>query len=271
MAGTRIHINESNVWSTVLFPSLAKGNDSGDRKMKKVSRLFLFGALVLVLLTAACGAGGGATPTPLSTLPGVQETSTLPGGVDVTQTAVTETATTAATAETATTGLETPTLTLSTTESVSTLATSVGATATGASQTQGIPVTGVDIVLVECQFCVDTLAHALLVLPDTATFAVTMPTTTTTTTDTVKTNCSTIEVNNGKQVVLCSGPEKTPVILNICTDANSCTDFPINLQPCPLAQSSVAVPTKTRGATGAANSATPTPATLSTPTATATP
>ena len=224
--------------------------------MKKVSRLFLFGALVLVLLTAACGAGGGATPTPLSTLPGVEETSTPPGGVDVTQTAATETATTATTAETATAGLETPTL--GATESVSTPATSVGATATGVSKTPGIPVTGVDIVLVECQFCVDTLAHALLVLPDTATFAVTSPTTTTTTTDTVKTNCSTIEVNNGKQVVLCSGPEKTPVIINICTDANSCTDFPVNLQPCPLAQSSVAVPTKTQEATGAASSPTPT-------------
>lgn len=232
--------------------------------MKKASRVFLFGALVLVLLTAACGAEGGATPTPLATLPGVEETSTLPGGVDTTQTA--ETATTTIGAETPTASLETPTL--SGTESVSTPATTVGATSTGASRTPGIPVTGVDIVLVECQFCIDTLAHALLVLPDTAVFEITTPTTSTTTTATVKTNCSTIEVNNGKQVVLCSGPEMTPITLDICTDANSCINFPVQLQPCPLIQSGTAILNQTQEAPG---TATPMPGTLSTPSATATP
>ena len=227
--------------------------------MKKVSRVFLFGALVLVVLTAACGAEESTTPPVLATLPGAEATSTLPGGVDATQTVGTETATTAATAETPTAALETPTL--SGTDSVSTPVTSVGSTATRVGQTQGIPVTGLDIVLVECQFCIDTLAHALLVLPDTATFEVTAPTASAATTDTVKTICSTIEVNNGKQVVLCSGPEKTPITLNICTDANTCTDFPVDLQPCPLTQSGTAVPNTTQEAHG----------TLSKPSATATP
>src|SRR5215216_5316640 len=225
--------------------------------MKKVSRVFLFGALILVLLTAACGAEGGTTPASLATLPGAEETSTPPGGVDMTQTAGTGTATTA---ETSTAGPETPTV--SGTENVST-------PTIGATKTAGIPVTGVDIVLVECQFCVDTLAHALLVLPDTATFEV-ATSTTSTTAETVKTNCSTIEVNNGKQVVLCSGQEKTPVILNICTDANSCTNFPVDLQPCPLKQPDTAAPTKTEEAPGTVT-ATPTPATLSTPSITPTP
>jgi hypothetical protein len=179
------------------------------------------------------------------------ETSTLPGG-DTTQSVETPTASTAETA-----GVETPTL--SSTESVSTLATSVvGSPAVGVTQTPGIPVTGVDIVLVECQFCIDGLANALLVLPDTATFAITTPTTTTSTTaETINTNCSTIEVNNGKQVVLCSGAEMTPIMLNICTDANTCTDFPIDLLPCPLAQSGTVVPNETQPAPGTEGNATP--------------
>ena len=194
-----------------------------------MKKIFLFGALVLMLLTAACAGQQGTTPT-LSgtTLPEV-ETSTPFGSPATT----TETGTTS-TAETATTGSETPTV--SNTQSISTLATSVvGSPVAGTSQTPGIPVTGLDITLVDCQFCVDTLAHALLILPDTATFQVVSPTpSSSASTTTINTNCSTIEVNNGKQVVLCSGPENTPVTLNICTDANTCTSFPVNLLACPL-------------------------------------
>src|SRR5215207_8927208 len=172
--------------------------------MKKISRLFLFGALILVLLTAACGAEEGATPTLAGTSfpDGEDLTSTPAGGdLDTTQTAETETATTA---ETATGGAETPTA--SPTDAAST-------------QTPGIPVTGVDVVLVECQFCIDTMAYALLVLPETATFEVVSPANSTTTSTT--TNCSTVEVNNGKQVVLCSAPEMTALTLNICSDVNT--------------------------------------------------
>jgi hypothetical protein len=211
----------------------------GDRKMKKFSRLFLFGSLLLILLTAACGANQSGTPTLVgSTLPTL-ETSTPSVGVDTTMTAEAATAST----EAPVTGLETATL--STTQNVSTQTTSVvGSPVAGTSQTPGIPVTGLDILLVECQFCIDNMAHALLVLPDTATFEVLSSTSTTTnpTGTTVKTNCSTIEVNNGKQVVLCSGLENTPITLNICTNGTTCTTFPVQLQACPLSQVNTAVP-----------------------------
>ncbi len=233
-------------------------------------KLFFFSAFILVLLTAACAGQQGTTPTLAgTTLPGVEETSTPFGELTTTTTAETITS---STAETATTGSETPLV--SSTESVSTLATSItGSPVAGTGQTPGIPVTGLDITLVDCQFCIDTLAHAWLVLPDTATFEVLTPTTSTsTTTNTVNTNCSTIEVNNGKQVVLCSGPENTPITLNICTNANTCTNFPVDLLACPLTQAGTAIPNKTQTTpeTGSA-SATPTPAALSTPSTTSTP
>lgn len=233
--------------------------------MKNISKLFLFGALLLVLLTAACGAEEGASPT-LSgtTLPGLDETATPP--LDTTMTASTETA------ETPTAGLETPTLSVTTTSAVGTSV--VGTAITGTAASPGIPVTGLDVVLVECQFCVDTLAHALLVLPDTATFEVISPTSTTTTTTTLSptVSCSTIEVNNGKQIVLCSGPEMTPITLNICTDLNTCTTFPVDLLACPLVQAT-ALPNNTPSSPGTGN-ATATPGigvSTATPGATVTP
>jgi len=202
--------------------------------MKRNSHLFVLFALIFLLLTSACGAQQGSAPTLVGTL--------LPGNNELTSTpmAPTETIGTTATAmgsETATaaetsitTGLETAT---DSGDSVSTQASSVGTT-----QTPGIPVTGQDIVLVECQFCVDTQAHALLVLADSATFKIVSPAATTTTSSTTNPApaCTTVEVNNGKQVVLCSGPEMTPLVVNICTDANTCTDFPVDLLACPLTQ-----------------------------------
>jgi hypothetical protein len=133
-------------------------------------------------------------------------------------------------------------------------------------------VTGSEITLVDCQFCIDNLAHALLVLPDVSTFQVISPTPATNTTNTI--SCSTIEVNNGKQVVLCSGPASTPVMLNICTNG-SCTNFPVNLQPCPVTQpqqattapgTTQAAPTSSTGAaaspTATTAAGTPTPVTI---------
>ncbi len=208
--------------------------------MNRISRLSLFGAMILILLTTAC-AGQDTTPTVSGTL----ETSTPFGApTEVTETAGTETATTG-TAETA---VETPTVSTTATAAISTSTTQTASTAgTG---TLGVPVTGVDIVLVECQFCVDTTAHALLVLPDTATFEIvsSSPATTTSTTAVTTTtpSCTTVEVNNGKQVVLCNGPELTPIVLNICTADNACTDFPVDLLACPLAaKPTSAVPSNT--------------------------
>jgi hypothetical protein len=68
----------------------------------------------------------------------------------------------------------------------------------------------------------------------------------------------------------------TPITLNICTDANTCTDFPVDLLACPLVAQPTAAATDTTnntpaaGATntpGAGGTATPTTAiTISTPT-----
>ena len=221
--------------------------------MKRFSRLLLCGAAILVLLTAACAAGEG-TPTLVGTsLP--DEATSTPFGASTDTTGTTETATTE-------TAVETSTVSATDTAAVSTSTTRTAGTQTAGTGTPGIPVTG-QIVLVECQFCVDTTAHALLVLPDTATFEIVSPppTTTTSTTSVASTapNCITVEVNNGRQVVLCSGPEMTPITLNICTDANTCTDVPVDLLACPLAAQPTVAATDTTNNTPAAG-ATDTPA-----------
>jgi hypothetical protein len=233
---------------------------SGDREMNRISRLSLFGAMILILITSAC-AGQDTTPTVSGTL----ETSTPFGApTEVTETAETEPALSA----TAETPVETPTVSATDTAAVST-----STTQTAGTGTPGIPVTGDEIVLVECQFCIDTTAHALLVLPDTATFEIVSPSpsTTTSTTSVAATtpSCVTVEVHSGKQVVLCSGPERTPVTLNICT-AGNCIDFPVELFACPVAaQPTSATPnntltagaTETPGAGGGSATATGVPAT----------
>lgn len=223
--------------------------------MMKFSRLPLFIALIMVLLTVACGAQQGTSPT--STV-----ATLLPGNINLTSTPILPTETTgtmptassseiAATVQTSpTTGLETATVNAGSqnTQSVGTQSSSAGTT-----QTSGIPVTGQDIMLVECQFCVDTQAHALLVLPDSATYKIISPAASTSSSSTANPApaCSTVEVNNGKQVVLCSGPEMTPLVLNICTDANTCTDFPVDLLACPLTpggNGASVTPVQTQGA-----------------------
>lgn len=210
--------------------------------MKKCANYSLFLALLLVLLTTACGAEQGATPTIVGTsLPGGPDLTSTPFGGAVTP-GITETLVVGL--ETATTigGLESPTAGVVTPGS-DTQTPSVGTTST-----PGIPVTGQDIVLVACQFCVDTRAHALLVLPDRASFQITSPAVSTTTTSDTQPTCTTVEINNGKQVVLCSGPEMTPLVVNICTDSSHCTDFPVDLLACPLTQGGSVSPAATQTA-----------------------
>jgi hypothetical protein len=197
--------------------------------MNKVSRFFLLSTLILVLLTAACGAE---EITVTVSYPGVDD----PGGDDLDLTATpfngietTGPLATNAGAETATGDISTPDIAVPETSTQDTATVVPGLDAT---QTPAIPVTGVDVILVECQFCVDTWAHALLVLPDTTSFEVISPAPSATA-DTDP-RCSTVEVNNGRQVVLCSGPEMTPLILYICTNVNSCTEFPVTLLSCPV-------------------------------------
>jgi len=203
--------------------------------MKKISRLFLLGAMLMVLLTAACAAEEGSTPTLVGTdIPGEEDMTETPPGTEISETATGDGTTTVD--ETATSD---GSLTPDATDGTATQATADGSPTADTTTTPGIPVTGPDIVLVECQFCVDTWAHALLILPDTATFEIVSPapaTTTSTTAQSTDPRCSTVEVNNGRQVVLCSGPEMTPITLNICTDTNSCTDFPVDLLACPETQ-----------------------------------
>jgi hypothetical protein len=209
-----------------------------------MKKILLLGALILVLITAACGANRGASPTLVGTSLPEGPTNTPFGGLG---TGTVVAAQTASALITPTAGLETPMV--GATQSVATQApTIVGSPAVRASQTAVIPVTGLDIMPVECQFCVDNMANALLVLPDTATFEVVSPSTTTTTgntTTTINTNCSTIEVNNGKQVVLCSGPDKTAINLNVCvnaTNGNTCTNYPLQLLACPLTKPAAPAP-----------------------------
>lgn len=219
--------------------------------MKKISRFFLFGALILMLLTAACAAEEGTTPT------GFVETDVA--GVDTPDLTGTPFDDGTETPETATTA-ETPTGDLETQTPDAAQVTATGSPPADTTHTPGVPVTGVDVILIECQFCIDTWAYAMLVLPDTATFEIVSPTPSTTTSTTSNApRCSTVEVNNGKQIVLCSGPETTPLVVNICTDVNTCTDFPIDLLSCPLTQPGTGTiePTQTPGTGGTLPTTTP--------------
>jgi hypothetical protein len=211
--------------------------------MKKFSRYSLFLALILALLTTACGAEQGTTPTIVGTL--------LPENHDLSSTPISPTETigttptptgsgSAITDETTTNSLETPTVSASGADSTQVAGTQ--ASSPGDTQTAVVPVTGQDIMLVECQFCVDTRAHALLVLPDTATFKITSPASSTTSTADAQPSCTTVEVINGRQIVLCSGPEMTPLVVNICADASNCTDFLVDLLACPLTQEGTVSP-----------------------------
>ena len=201
--------------------------------MKKISRYLLFGALTLILITAAC-AGQEGTPTPVAKDTPTGETASpppveteTPGTVETTETAETGTASTEATLE------MTATVDLSATAPAATDTTETAVTS--ATQTPGVPVTGVDVVLLECQFCIEEVAQALLVLPDTATFE-TVADTASSSTAGPGMGCNTVDSFNGRQVVICRGEEDTSLNLNICVDGNNCTQVLVELQDCPDAQ-----------------------------------
>ena len=99
------------------------------------------------------------------------------------------------------------------------------------SQTPSIP--GVDFVLLECQFCVDSTAHTLLVLSEDTTFEVVTPAASVATPG-PDDGCNTVDTYNGKQLVLCRAEENTSITLNICTNANNCTELAVDLQACPV-------------------------------------
>src|SRR5215216_4921458 len=132
--------------------------------MKKISRLLLCGALTLTLLTAACAGQEGTPTVVVPTFPGSETASPPPVETEITETTETVTSSPEATLDT------TATVDLSATVPAATDATQPAAMDT--TQTPGVPTTGAEVgsILLECQFCIDGMAQALLVIPDTATF-----------------------------------------------------------------------------------------------------
>jgi hypothetical protein len=191
--------------------------------MKKILCLLAFGALTLLFLTACTGTGEQGTPTAAgTTVPGDQTVTPFGVATDTTETIPTGT----------TPGIETPAVDL--TATIPTSTNIGGAAATGAAQTPVVPVTGADLTLLECQFCIEGMAHALLVLPDTATFQ-TAADTATLSTPGPDMGCNTVDTYNGRQVVICRGQQNTSLNLNVCVDGNNCTPLLVELQSCPQA------------------------------------
>ena len=195
--------------------------------MKKISRLFLPCSLILILLAAACAPSEGtATPGADETL--IAGLTSSPAATDSTLTAGTETTSTAGTATTPT--AETPTA--DTTQLTPTINTTL------------TPVTG-DVILLTCQFCVDTMAHALLVMPATTTFEVIAFSASISSSDT-DSGCNTVDTFNDRQVVLCRAPENTSFTMNLCANGGTdCTELVVDLQSCPVTTTQTGVPTET--------------------------
>lgn len=102
---------------------------------------------------------------------------------------------------------------------------SVPTTSTGISTTPLIPITGENVVFMQCQFCVDNETHAVLIFPESAYFDVISSTPVT---------CLTADVVNGQRILICRGDQSTSFNLNICSDSSNCLQFPVTLQSCPL-------------------------------------
>ena len=110
-----------------------------------------------------------------------------------------------------------------------TAVTLVSATLTGTSVTPQIPITGENAVYLQCQFCVETETHAVLIFPDYASFDVSSDTL-------IPVSCLTADVRDGRRILICHGTQSTTFYLNICSDSSNCSRFSVNLQPCPLLQ-----------------------------------
>jgi hypothetical protein len=224
--------------------------------MKRISPISLLGALTFILLLAAACAPA-------------EETAHA-------QNALTSSPTAFATDTTAT-------------------AETLQATATNTTLTPSIPVTGSEVIVLQCQYCVDNIAHALLLIPREAKFKVTSPPELVS--DSRNNNgdddngngnddgedkdnggdddddngnrmgCHTVDRFRDKKLVLCRAEENTTITLNVCLDDNNCTEVQITLQPCTLPTSTpTIIATITITATPA--TATVTPGTI---TATVTP
>jgi hypothetical protein len=97
--------------------------------------------------------------------------------------------------------------------------------ATETSVTPQIPITGENVVSLQCEFCVDAETHAVLIFPDFAYFDVSSDS---------PVSCLTADVTGDRRILICHGTQSTTFNLNICSDPSNCLHFPVALQPCPL-------------------------------------
>jgi hypothetical protein len=118
-----------------------------------------------------------------------------------------------------------PTVTISaTSENTSTPAPTV--TVTNETPAVFIPITGMDVVSLQCQFCVKEEAHAVLLMSSQVFFNVSDSNTGVT--------CLSAQEQNGRRILLCRGAQQTSFDLNVCVANDNCLQFPITLQACPL-------------------------------------
>lgn len=89
-----------------------------------------------------------------------------------------------------------------------------------------IPITGLDVVSLQCQFCVNDEAHAVLIISKLTSFNVADPVSGVT--------CLMAQDVNDRRIVLCRGPQQASFNLNVCMDPANCLQFPITLQTCAL-------------------------------------
>jgi hypothetical protein len=157
--------------------------------MSKISRQILIGALTVMFLSSGCGRLTLASPTPVWT--------DTPRG-------------------------QPPLPTMTPAASANATSTSVPITP----EIQ-IPITGENVVSIQCQFCVDSEPHAILVFPDVAYFNVD---------SSAPVSCLTADVVDGRRILICHGPQSTSFNLNICSDPSNCLQFPVALQTCSLLQ-----------------------------------
>ena len=108
---------------------------------------------------------------------------------------------------------------------VFTPASSISVQPTGLSAFPLIPITGENVVSLQCQFCVNDETHAVLTFPDYAYFDVVSST---------PVRCITADVVNDRRILLCRGAQSTTFSLNICSDSTNCLQFPVVLEPCSL-------------------------------------
>ena len=92
--------------------------------------------------------------------------------------------------------------------------------------TAAIPVTGMEEVSLQCQFCVNGQPHAVLILPESSSFLVSDPV--------IGVNCVTAQVVNERRILFCRGTQQTTFTFNVCTEDSNCYQYPITLANCPL-------------------------------------